>query len=87
MHSKQSFKPEEHCKLILDGLLLLELAEDQSEEAGNCFFLRDLNQGGLDDGRISLGDNPIKLVCIVRLQGLTEDISQGCARLGYLLVA
>ncbi len=67
VHSKQSFKPEEHCKLILDGLLLLELAEDQSKEASNSFFLLDLNQSSFDDCGVSLGDHPIELVCIVRL--------------------
>lgn len=39
MNSKQSFQPEKHCKLVLDGLLLLEFGEDESEKASNRFFL------------------------------------------------
>jgi len=53
--------------LVTNGFLLLELGEDDFEEAGDCILLLELGNCGFDHSGVFLSHDPIKLIGVVRL--------------------
>jgi hypothetical protein len=72
---QKRFKPQKHSLLIRHGLLLLKLGKHYLKETSDSILVHKLTNRAFDHGAIFLRHNPVKLICVVRLQGLLEHIS------------